>query len=536
MMTESVSRVNVLRRMDALALRLRRSSKSRLTLSLSDPRQLIGSRQVALEVVRLLREVVSGAKFSSFPQLVEHLNEIGHMLQDAGPKEAAQQERRTGLRYGHVESSQGDEIHNLTRDYHLRHMHSRSQLVITNMTRRIIMLISEEYATALSNVLADATTSSSPATSMSIPPTPALGPESNANISFFNERDLSGPSRSGRQGSMLGSMFDLLGHKPASPSTSAWGSAGLASPALATTSAFAASQPLSALSTPNSSRNASPTTSPSASIILQRPVLSLRAPSLATPPLPHVQIALEDDFSKKSFSLKPVFIEAIQELMDEVEFTYRSVGEQSIDHIHSGETILTLGHSQTVLSFLKAASRKRKFTVLVAETAPSYSGRQTALALSQYGIPTILIPDSNIFALLPRCSKVLLGPHLVLADGALLSIAGSLPLALAANRMRVPVVIVGGMFKFSPVYLGEADWGIRDLGSPQEVLEPSDAKKATPTSRVGGEDEGDETEVLNPYYDVVPAELVSLYITNLGGHPSSLLYRLLNETYAGATT
>ncbi|KDE05977.1 hypothetical protein MVLG_03663 [Microbotryum lychnidis-dioicae p1A1 Lamole] len=481
MTTESVSRVNVWRKMDALALRLRR-------------RQLIGSRQVALEVVRLLREVVSAAKFSTFPQLVQHLNEIGRMLQDAGPKE----------------------------------------LVITNMTRRIIMLISEEYATALSNFLADATSSSSPATPMSIPPTPALGPESSANVSFFNERDLSGASRGGRQGSMLGSMFDLLGHKPASPSTSAWGSAGLASPGLATTSAFAASQPLSALSTPTSSKNASPTTSPSASVILQRPFLSLRAPSLATQPLPHVQIALEDDFSKKSFSLKPVFIEAIQELMDEVEFTYRSVGEQSIDHIHSGETILTLGHSQTVLSFLKAASRKRKFTVLVAETAPSYSGRQTALALSQHGIPTILIPDSNIFALLPRCSKVLLGPHLVLADGALLSIAGSLPLALAANRMRVPVVIVGGMFKFSPVYLGEADWGIRDLGSPQEVLDASDAKKKMPTSTVGGEDAGDETEVLNPYYDVVPAELVSLYITNLGGHPSSLLYRLLNETYGGA--
>lgn len=132
----------------------------------------------------------------------------------------------------------------------------------------------------------------------------------------------------------------------------------------------------------------------------------------------------------------------------------------------------------------------------------SFSGRATALSLSAAGINTILIPDSNIFALLPRCSKVLLGPHLVLADGALLSIAGSLPLCLAANRMRVPVVICGGMFKFSPLYLGDADWGMRDLGSPGEVLEEEQAE------------EGD-TEVLNPYYDIVPAELVSLYITNL---------------------
>lgn len=105
---------------------------------------------------------------------------------------------------------------------------------------------------------------------------------------------------------------------------------------------------------------------------------------------------LADEFSRKSGSLKPVFIEAIQELMDEVELTSRSVGEQSIDHIHSGfvffsmskgrrrisliesnrigrnrEFILTIGQSRTVEAFLKAASRKRKFTVIVAETAPS---------------------------------------------------------------------------------------------------------------------------------------------------------------------
>lgn len=173
------------------------------------------------------------------------------------------------------------------------------------------------------------------------------------------------------------------------------------------------------------------------------------------------------------------------------------------------EFILTIGQSNTVEHFLKNASRKRKFTVIVAESAPSYSGRLLATSLSSSGIPTILIPDSNIVALLPRCSKVLLGPHVVLADGALLSIVGSLPLATAAKAMRVPVVIVGGMYKFCPVYLGEGgEWGMRDLGSPDEVLE-----RGTTACIANGEET--DTEVLNPYYDVVPAELVSLYITNL---------------------
>jgi translation initiation factor eIF-2B subunit beta len=170
------------------------------------------------------------------------------------------------------------------------------------------------------------------------------------------------------------------------------------------------------------------------------------------------------------------------------------------------------------------------------------------MAYSSAGIATILIPDSNIFALLPRCSKVLVGPHVILADGALLSIAGSLPLCLAANRMRVPVVAVGGMFKFSPIYWGEAaDWGMRDLGSPEEVLPSTEECVRASSSLMGAmpplgseddedEDEAEEqeeTEILNPYYDVVPADLVSLYISNLCVALFSFLRRLLKSAHDG---
>ncbi|GAA5866834.1 hypothetical protein JCM3774_001816 [Rhodotorula dairenensis] len=506
--TESVSKPNVHKRIDALATRLRR-------------RQLIGSREVALEVVKLLRDVVAGAKFSSFQQLVDHLEEVGRLLQEAGPKE----------------------------------------LVVTNMTRRICMLIREEYQTALSNHLGDedgagggAGSSSSPGSELPSPlmshtagaaPTPAL---SRATSSFFPERRESGDILGRTSDGPLGSIFNLLGHSKATEGASR--SALSAFGGLGGTATPGTSQ----LPSPASSAAPSPVQSPESSQILQRPNPFTSRDSnfggydAATSGSP---TRAEDDFSKRSFSLKPVFIEAIAELMDEVETTYRSVGEQAIEHIHSGEFIMTIGHSKTVEAFLKNAARKRKFTVICAETAPSFAGQTAAVAYSSAGIPTILIPDSNIFALLPRCSKVLLGPHVILADGALLSIAGSLPLCLAANRMRVPVVVVGGMFKFSPVYLGEAaDWGMRDLGSPEEVLPSTEdcvrAEAVVGRQRVLAADqdeddaaneageEQDETEVLNPYYDIVPADLVSLYISNLGGHPSSLLYRLLNDMYGSS--
>jgi len=41
----------------------------------------------------------------------------------------------------------------------------------------------------------------------------------------------------------------------------------------------------------------------------------------------------------------------------------------------------------------------------------------------------------------------------------------------------------------------------------------------------------DEVHVVNPAYDYVPPELVSLLITNIGANHPSYIYRLLQEYY-----
>jgi translation initiation factor eIF-2B subunit beta len=184
------------------------------------------------------------------------------------------------------------------------------------MTRRICMLIREEYATALNNHLVSVSSPSGSQTP-AIPPTPYLSRDIGG--SFFTERDLQGRTR----GAALGSIFDLLGHKP-TPEGTLRGSTG----------GFGA---FSGASTPATSTSNSPVGSPSSSQILQRPNPLVQTP-FAAPFSSDTEFdfSQEKDFSKRSFNLKPVFIDAIQELLDEVELTYRSVGEQSLDHIHSG--------------------------------------------------------------------------------------------------------------------------------------------------------------------------------------------------------
>ncbi|KAJ9090932.1 hypothetical protein QFC19_009358 [Naganishia cerealis] len=213
-------------------------------------------------------------------------------------------------------------------------------------------------------------------------------------------------------------------------------------------------------------------------------------------------------FNKKSMQMKPVLVDAIREVVDEIETTWESCAKGAKEHVHSSNTtldreiILTVGYSKTVEAFLKAAFKERTFTVIVAETAPSLLGRTMAKALAKHGIPTIIVPDSNIYALMPRVTKVLLGAHAVLANGGFFTVSGALLASMAARAHSTPVVVVAGQFKFAPAWNLHHDIAALDFGDPSNIL---------------GYEEGellDKVEVANPFYDYVKPDLVNLFVTN----------------------
>jgi translation initiation factor eIF-2B subunit beta len=197
------------------------------------------------------------------------------------------------------------------------------------------------------------------------------------------------------------------------------------------------------------------------------------------------------------------------------------------------EIILTIGHSKTVEAFLKQAYRDRKFTVVVAESAPSFLGHSMAKALSAHGIPTVLIPDSSLYALMPRITKVLLGAHSVLANGGLFAVAGSLSCALAARAHSTPVVVTTGQYKFAPAWNLQHEFGAVDYQEPGAV--------------VGYDGQIKGVEAVNPYYDYIRPELINLFVTNeyvfslglvtgaddtnRGDHSPSYIYRIIIEAY-----
>jgi translation initiation factor eIF-2B subunit beta len=128
-----------------------------------------------------------------------------------------------------------------------------------------------------------------------------------------------------------------------------------------------------------------------------------------------------------------------------------------------------------------------------------------AKSLSLASIPTILIPDSSIHAIMPRITKLLLGAHSVLANGGLFALSGSLSAALAAKAHSKPVVVTTGQFKFAPAWNLFHEFGAVDFQSPGGVM-------GFDGLGGGGGFEGVEAGV--PYYDYIKPELVNLFVTN----------------------
>mmetsp|Transcript_1870 Transcript_1870/g.2410 ORF Transcript_1870/g.2410 Transcript_1870/m.2410 type:complete len:349 (-) Transcript_1870:575-1621(-) len=245
--------------------------------------------------------------------------------------------------------------------------------------------------------------------------------------------------------------------------------------------------------------------------------------SVATPSLYMLGSNLKDgeDYDQpidQPRELKDAILGSLNELIEELQNIYRNIADQGKEHIHANEVIMTYGSSRTVEEFLKAAGKKRKFEVIVAEAFPSQKGQQLAASLSKSGIETTLIPDSSIFSIMARVNKVIIGVHAVMANGGLIAPSGTHMMALAAKHHSVPVVVCTGMYKLCPLFPYDQET-FNDITSPSSVLKFEEA------------DTLEHVRVENPAFDYIPAELVSLYITNYGGHNPSYIYRLLAEYY-----
>lgn len=227
-----------------------------------------------------------------------------------------------------------------------------------------------------------------------------------------------------------------------------------------------------------------------------------------------------EDYSSPLPDLKLSVLDHISEFEMELETSIDNIAQQAQEHIHSNELILTLGTSKVVESFLRKAAAHRKFDVIVVDCGPLGKGHELAVSLAKSKINTTVIGDNAIFGIMSRVNKVIIGTHTVMANGGLRALSSCHTVALAAKHCSVPVMVLAPLYKLTPQYLCSYDQdAFNSYVAPDGVLDFSDHSTLSQIKRYC------------PVFDYVPPELVTLFISNTGGHAPSYVYRLLSELY-----
>ena len=117
--------------------------------------------------------------------------------------------------------------------------------------------------------------------------------------------------------------------------------------------------------------------------------------------------------------------------------------------IKHGDHLLTFAHSSTALRLLDTASKSRNFSVTIIDSSPSFPGRRTLAQLEHLGIQCNYGLVTSIGYWMPRVTKVLIGAHALLGNGAVMASAGSGLVMLSAKAFNKPVIVCCETFKFS---------------------------------------------------------------------------------------
>ncbi|TQE09598.1 hypothetical protein C1H46_004817 [Malus baccata] len=191
---------------------------------------------------------------------------------------------------------------------------------------------------------------------------------------------------------------------------------------------------------------------------------------------------------------------------------FHIIREEELSLQVEGEVVLTLGQSRTVKKFLCAAKKKRSFQVFVAEGAPKYLGHVLAKALAAKGLQTTMITDSSVFAMISRVNVVIVGVHAMMANGGIIAPVGTNMVALAAKKHAVPFVVVAGTHKLCPLYPNNPEVLLNDMRCPSELLSFGEFSDFVDFSIGSG---ASLLNIVNPAFDYVPPELVSLFVTEI---------------------
>uniref|UniRef100_F1L675 Translation initiation factor eIF2B subunit beta n=2 Tax=Ascaris suum TaxID=6253 RepID=F1L675_ASCSU len=207
-----------------------------------------------------------------------------------------------------------------------------------------------------------------------------------------------------------------------------------------------------------------------------------------------------------SRSLKKSAVAAINEFATEMETCRGNICAQAVDHICSSDVVIThgLSRSETLRAFFDAArTAHRSFRLLSVDDDCEHA---------EY------LSSVDVLSAMRHATRVIIAAAALLPDGSCLAAAGSLMMCLAAKRHSVPVCICAAFYKITPCFLPVLNL-VPSMGSPAEIVPYWD------------DDSMSEALIINPLFDLIPSQLISLYISHTSAISPSHVYRLIGDYY-----
>lgn len=157
---------------------------------------------------------------------------------------------------------------------------------------------------------------------------------------------------------------------------------------------------------------------------------------------------------------------------------------------------------------IEAHNRQVDFRVIVVDARPFSEGQELLRRLSTKGIRCSYVLINAVSFVMPEVTKVLLGAHALLANGYVMSRAGTAQVALVAHSFNVPVLVCCETHKFSERFQTDAIV-YNELGDCEDTSDDTTTSSGT-RSRIS-------PLILN--YDVTPPELVTAVVTEVSVLP-----------------
>ena len=190
-----------------------------------------------------------------------------------------------------------------------------------------------------------------------------------------------------------------------------------------------------------------------------------------------------------------------------------TIAQIGADLIRDGDRLFLYSMSSTVYRMIEAAvARGKRVSVVTTESRPGNEGLVTLERLCPKGVAVDIGIDAAMTQLMRDCTAVYVGSDDVTSAGDCLAKVGCYPAAIVARHYTIPYYVAGDTSKFDPSSLRGVPIKIREMPATDIVEGEVPA---------GG-------RVRNPVFEVVPASLITAYVTELGILHPGAIYQVMH--------